>query len=319
MTHSYRLDRDMWQRLRHPLEALRSSAFDPASPVNLAVLRVLIYGRCVLRWDQTFAWDGVRAKYQPVGMYKLVPLANDQTLAIMHQIGLWSALLCALGLFFRPASIACALTLPYLIGSGNNFGKVDHPANLLAIALFVFAFTRAADYGSVDWWFKQRKNPAPVAPSGEYRWPIFTVWMLAVGMYWSAGVSKLVHTGWSWALSDNFELLLLRHHLTHSPPTEWGLAIAQYPMLCQALALFALVGELVCPMALLGGGWALLMGAMLCSLQLGIYFLLGVAFKAMVPIFSAFVPWRSLFEPFWRRVKPEKSQPPEPEVSETAP
>lgn len=315
MTHSFRIDRDMWQRLRHPIEAVRSSAFDPASPVNLTILRVFIYGRCVARWDQAHTWDAVRSKYQPVGMYKIVPLASDQTLAIMQQVGQWSALLCVLGLAFRPASIVCALTLPYLLGSGNNFGKVDHPANLLAVALFVFAFSRAADFGSLDWWLKQRKNPTPITPSGEYRWPIFAVWLLATGMYWSAGVSKLMHTGWAWALSNNFELLLLRHHLTHTPPTQWGLTIAQSPLLCQAMALFALLGELLCPLALLGGAWAVLVGGMLCSLQMGIYVLLGVAFKAMTPIFAAFVPWRILLEPLWRRFKPAKNTPPETELN----
>jgi hypothetical protein len=309
MTNCFRIAHDMWQRLRHPIEAVRRAALDPTPAVNLAVLRVLVYGYCVRTWwGRSYSWDAARSKYEAVGLYKVFPLASDQTLAIMQQLGQWAALMCVFGLAFRPASIVCALTFPYLLGSDSSFGKVNHSFNLLAVALFIFAFSRAADFGSLDWWFRQRKDSKPVTPSGEYRWPIYAVWMSCIGMYWSAGVSKLVHTGWGWALSDNFQLLLLRHHVTHSPPTQLGITLAQYPAVSQAMALFALLTELLCPLALLGGGWALLMGAMLCGLQVGIYVLLGVLFKPMAPVFAAFVPWRSLFEPAWRRFKSRKNK-----------
>src|SRR5690606_3560262 len=102
----------------------------------------------------------------------------------------------------RFAAPACALTLPYLMGLGNNFGKVDHPNNLLALVLVVLAFSRASDAFSVDALLRRRGKHA--APSGEYRWPITAAWILIAGMYWSAGVSKLLHAGWAWAFSDNF-------------------------------------------------------------------------------------------------------------------
>jgi hypothetical protein len=307
MTHSLRLVRDMWRRLTHPIEALRRAVLAPASPVNLTVLRVLIYGRCLQGlWGQSYSWDEVRDLYDPVGIYRLVELPNDRTLEIMLHAGQCAALLCVIGLAFRPASIVCALTFPYLLGSGNNFGKVDHASNLLAIVLLVLPFSRAADFGSIEWWLKRRKNRAPVTPSGEYRWPIFATWLATIGMYWSAGVSKLVHSGWDWALSDNFQLLLVRHHLTHQPPTDLGLVLAQVPSICKGLALFALLSELLCPLALLGGGWALLMGGLLFGLQVGVYLLLGVGFVSMGPILAAFFPWRAVLEPLWRRFTVDK-------------
>jgi hypothetical protein len=187
---------DMVTRISHPLAALKDTFFRAVSPLDLAVLRVFIYGfYCYEWWGKTYtlsAWEGQTKK---VGLYRLVGLTSDSTLSLMQHAGSWAALLCVFGLAFRPASIVCALTLPYLIGLGNNFGKVDHGANLFALSFLVLALSRAGDYASIDAWIKQRKAPGTVLPSAEYRWPIAAVWLLMCGMYCSAGVSKLVHTG----------------------------------------------------------------------------------------------------------------------------
>jgi hypothetical protein len=288
---------DAFTRLRHPLTALKDTLFRAVSPLDLAVLRVFIYGYvCYRWWDKTYAWSEWVAQTKAVGIYRIFGVASDSTLNLMQQVGQWAALLCVLGLAFRPAAIVCALTLPYLLGVNNNFGKVDHEGNLLAVAFLVLAFSRASDFASVDAWLKQRKVPKPLPPSGEYRWPIAAVWLLVCGMYFAAGVAKLHHTGWNWALSDNLQLLFLRHQVTHHPPTELGIVLAHYPRLCQGLAVSALLVELLCPLLMLGGAWGLL-GVALMGLQLGIYLTLGVAFYSMLPVFAAFVPWGLILAP----------------------
>jgi uncharacterized membrane protein YphA (DoxX/SURF4 family) len=287
--------RDTLLRLRHPLAALKDTFFRAVSPLDLAILRVVVYGYvCYWSWGRTYAWSEWAAQAQTVGVYRLLGIASDPTLNLIQRVGQWSALCCALGLAFRPAALLCALTVPYVIGIGNNFGKVDHDTNLLAISLLVLCFSRAGDFASIDGWLRQRRAPAALPASAEYRWPIAALWLLVAGMYCAAGVSKLVHTGWSWALSDNLQLLFLRHQVTHHPPTQLGVTLAQYPHLCRRLGLASLLTELLCPLLLLGGPWGLL-GVILMALQFGIYLTLGVSFDAMVPVFAAFIPWHSMF------------------------
>ncbi len=281
---------DARERLRHPLRSLGNTLLSPASTLDLAVMRLITYGYTAYHWwGKTYSWSTRRNAFRGVGLYEFVGLADDAVLNLLHQAGQWSAVLCFIGFGFRFAAPVCALTMPYLMGLGNNFGKVNHPENLLAITLVLLAFSRASDGLSLDALIRRRGKEA--APSGEYRWPITAAWILIAGMYWSAGVSKLLHAGWAWAFSDNLQLLLLRHHLTHSPPTRIGVWIAQSPVLCQVIALGVLLGELLCPLLLLGGAWTVIFGGVVICLQTGIFVLLGVAFKSMIPVFAALLPW----------------------------
>lgn len=283
--------------MTNPLSArLRDAFFAPSSPVDLAAARILVYGFVIYDWWGRYQnWDDLIALRKAVGMYKFLPFASDAMLHFLQLLGQFSALLCLLGIAFRVASIG-ALTIPYLVGFSNNFAKVDHGANLLMVAIIILAFSRADDALSLKaWWRKRRSLPAP-EPSGDYRWPVRAIWLSIAAMYCSAGISKVRNAGLDWALSDNFQNLLLRHHFTHDPPTNIGVWLAEYPDLCQALALGALGVELVAPLLLLGGAWLAVIGGSLMALQLGIYVMLGVLFKAMLPLFLTFLPWSRIYE-----------------------
>ncbi len=84
-------------------------------------------------------------------------------------------------------------------------------------------------------------------------------------------------------------------HFTPSPVTELGLFFARFPLLCQGMALGALVLELLALLMMLGGRWTLFIGGGLSALQFGIYLTLGVGFPAMVPVFASLLPWEFLW------------------------
>lgn len=276
--------------------------FAPMDARALAICRVLVF------WH---VWPGFRVRdYAAYADFKSsawypVSFFDAWSIPLLDGSGLWAASLaasvfafCALiGLLYPVSAGASALLTLYLHGVPQNFGKVNHSENLLMLALLVFAFARAADAWSVDALISRwrRRSPTSTAASalrsGHYRWPIRFVMLLIVTMYGAAGVSKLIKSGWEWAFSDSFRFLLLRHHFTHDPPTQLAVWLADYPVLCQAVALGALCLELAAPLALLGKWPRRLILPGLFSLQVGIWLLLGVRFSAMLPLFLCMLPW----------------------------
>src|SRR5690606_30597682 len=85
------------------------------------------------------------------------------------------------------------------------------------------------------------------------------------------------------------------HQYTRTPITQLGPWLAQYPELCRWVAAGAIVLELAAPLLLLGGYFTLIFGGGLVALQFGIFLMLGVNFRTMLPVFLTLVPWTWLF------------------------
>lgn len=275
--------------------------FAPADPRGVALSRLLLY------W---YAWPGFEVRalgayaeygdsaWRPVSFFRTfdLPLFDADTLQAVSFAFTLSSFCALTGIAYRITAPLTAFLALYVYGLPQNFGKINHGSSLLVISLFVFAWARAADVWSFDAWYRRwrLKLPPMPPPSGEYRWPIQFVLLLVVTMYGAAGVAKLSAAGWDWALSDSMRLLLLRHHFTHSPPTNVGVWIADFPRLCQALALGALVLELAAPLALFGKGLRRVVLPGLALLQLSIWLLMGVFFENMIPVFLCLLPWTPL-------------------------
>ncbi|HVZ37283.1 MAG TPA: hypothetical protein VG963_32905, partial [Polyangiaceae bacterium] len=290
--------------------------FGPSDPRVLAICRMLLF------W---YVWPGFgvanysgyaeleRWAWYPAGLFEAFSIAppSASLLALVSVVGSVSALLALVGLLYRLAAPLAAISSFILLGLPQNFGKVDHSENLLVLALLVFSFARAADAWSIDAWLRRRWSIGAwlsrrsasgtetarvrvTQPSGYYTWPRRFLLLLVVTMYGAAGASKLLHSGWAWALSDSFRWLLLRHHFTHHPPTQLGVWIANYPALCQGLALGALLTELLCPLSLLSRKFSRVLVPALFVLQGAIWLVLGVHFRAMFPVFYCLLPWPAL-------------------------
>jgi uncharacterized membrane protein YphA (DoxX/SURF4 family) len=293
--------------------------FGPTDPRVLAICRVLLF------W---YVWPGFsvtnysgyaqleRWAWYPAGLFEAFSIGppSASLLAILSVIRSVSTLLALVGLLYPFTAPLAALSSFVLLGLPQNFGKVDHSENLLVLALLVFSFARAADAWSIDAWLRRRwslgawlrrraghsppgteaASARPRQPSGHYTWPRRFLLLLVVTMYGAAGASKLLHSGWAWALSDSFRWLLLRHHFTHHPPTQLGVWLANDPALCHALALGALLTELLCPLSLLSRTFSRVLIPALFVLQGSIWLVLGVHFRAMFPVFYCLLPWPAL-------------------------
>jgi hypothetical protein len=271
--------------------------FTPDKPYDLAMARIAFFGYAVTQeWKQVFWWDPLPDDIaQPPGIMRWLPILPASQLTWLLWAYRIASLLALVGLGYRVAAVVASLGLLYFVGLENCFGKVMHSGNLYVIGALVLACSRADDALSVKAWLAKRGGKSAPLPSGEYRWPVRTIWLIIAGMYCAAGVSKLTHTGWEWAFSDSFRNLLLSHHYTRDPITPLGLWLAQYPELCRWVAAGSLVLELSCPLLLLGGWFTFVFGGGLMALQFGIYLMLGVKFDTMLPVFLTLVPWTWLF------------------------
>lgn len=271
--------------------------FGPDRPYDLAMARIAFFGYALTQeWKQVFWWDPLPSGIaEPPGVMRWLPILPASQLTWLLWAFRIASLFALLGLGYRVAAVVASVGLFYFVGLENCFGKVMHSGNLYVIGALVLACSRADDALSIKAWLRARSGNLEPAPSGEYRWPVRTVWLLIAGMYCAAGISKLMHTGWEWAFSDSFRNLLLSHHYTRDPITPFGLWLAQYPTLCRWVAASALVLELSGPLLLLGGFFTLVFGGGLMALQLGIFLMLGVKFDTMLPVFLTLVPWTWLF------------------------
>lgn len=285
--------------------------FDPADARDLAVVRVLFAGTLLLLsfvyqgdfplWAQVRPWV-----WDPVPVFRGWPVGGPSSEAVLWLL-LWAWRLAlgftTIGLWTRASSVVAAVTGFIVLGLPQNFGKVNHHYQLAALCLVVLATSRSGDAWSVDRLRRlARKARGPfvrdeATTGAEYRWPLALMQVLTVLILWSAGIAKLRSPGpVAWIVTDNLAFTMIRHVYTHRPPFQIGLWLAQWPLLCKALAAGSLALELMAPLLLfLKGRWRMVLLLALAGMMLGFGLVLGVLFLHFVVILCIlFLPWRSI-------------------------
>lgn len=281
--------------------------FEPSRPTNLAVCRIILF--CYL------VYDAIRFNYGaivvtslddwfPVSYFWLLnlPPTNKDLCHGFFVVFQVSLVLSAIGLFTRTNCLLAFVLGCYYLGLSSNFGKIGHGYVLTIFTLAAFAFSHSGDALSLDailrrWRRQQPDSPILPALSGEYTWPIRLTQIMFCLLFMAAGWSKLRVSGLDWIFSDNLQNILLLHfYCGHSPPTEWGRWVAQFPFVCQGLAAMAVFLELFAPLALLSRKLRFFFIASLFSMQIGIWLLMGVFSVPWLLTYIIWVPWHSLLE-----------------------
>jgi hypothetical protein len=182
----------------------------------------------------------------------------------------------------------------YLLGLPHNFGQTYHFDALLVIALGVLACSRAGDACSLDAWRHNRRRPPP---SGEYTWPIRTVWVAMSLVFFAAGLAKLRYGGLAWITSSNMSILLTRalYHVSDADPlTRVGLWIAAHHWLAAALAASAVVTEVTFPLALVSRRARLILVPAAISMLVAIRVMMGPTFGGFLVANVFWVPWQAI-------------------------
>ncbi len=289
------------------IAAWRRFWFTPSSPVDLGVSRALSFGGLLVWYarEDFGAWGDVSPVFwEPVWLFyqldlPVLPASTIRILAAVWRCALASA---ALGCFTRASSGVAFVLGAYLLALPHNFGKLSHTAGAVVLILGVLAVARSGDAVALDAW--RRGGRGPVAASPEYTWPVRTVWLVLALVFLGAGISKLRHAGLAWVTSDTMRNTLLVNHYHQSvdqPLVSWGLAIAEYPDLCHALAAGTVAIELAYPIAMFVPALRLPLVAAGVGILLGFRIVLGPAFLALVICHVFWVPWERLFARLRRR------------------
>lgn len=278
--------------------------FEPTSPVNLGLCRVLFFGLIFL-WYLTYdfsLWAEVSGVFwRPTWLFERLhlPVLSKDLLVIIQVV--WKVALgfSCLGLFTRVSTATSFILGVYLLGLPHCFGKIHHNEAILVLVLGIMLLSRCGDSYSIDNLIRRARrgsNPSAnhLAISGEYTWPVRMVWLLLALIFFGAGIAKLRHTGLEWIFSDNFAIMLIQnnYHIVRTEPlTSWGLNLAQYGWLCRLLAAATVVIEISYPLALFSriARWLIVPAA--CFMLIGIHLVVGPAFEQFLISSLFWVPW----------------------------
>lgn len=279
--------------------AVADGFFAPSAPYNLAVARVLVFGYLAYRGYSYTSWYKFgKHSWAPISFFAAldIPLLPEPVVTVMVPLLRLTAVCAALGVAYRWTAWFSTVCFWYLAGTAQCFGKVDHADNALALSCAILSLAFATDVWSVPQFLRRKQAPTMVAPSPEYRWPLQLMLLVVGMMYFAAGWNKHARAGWNWALSDNMLRQMLAHEFSRDPPTNLGVFLSGYPLVCKAMGLWALVVELAAPLALLHRRLGYFMVLNLMALQLGIYLTLGVYFGGMIPVFLSQMPWNETWQ-----------------------
>ncbi len=290
---------------------LKEFWFKPELPDNLGICRILFFGAVFLlyRGYDFRAWTQVsKVFWEPLWFFARfhVPLVSAEVMGVIQITWKISLALSCIGLFTRVSTIVSFLWSPYLFGIPHSFGKTHHYDAILVFIFLVMALARCGDAWSIDNLIhrvgqqNQEVGDHAIA-SGEYRWPVRFVWLLMSLVFFTAGVSKLRHSGLAWVTSETMAILLVQHqyHITDNEPmTQFGLYLTEPAFLPHLLAAISLTLELGYPLALFSRGarWYFVPGTAL--MQILIRVLLGPSFAQHLICNVFWVPWDRILAQF---------------------
>jgi hypothetical protein len=281
--------------------------FEPASPTNLAVCRILIFAMFLIRYlvlpikAGSFA-EKSAAFWNPVPLlgHFMLPILPGQWLRIFEVIWLCALGLASIGLFTRLSTALGFIFGFYLLWIPHNFGKLHHTDMVTILVLGVMMFSRCGDAFSLDRLIRKfrNRNIAPLAspaPSGEYTWPIRMVWLIMTTIFFAAGVAKLRHSGLQWVFSDNMAVMLIKvnflAYIDYPPLLPWGLFLARYLWVCQGLAAMVLMTEISYPLVLFSQRARRILAPGMFFILLGSTLVFLPSFVELLACHIFYVPW----------------------------
>jgi hypothetical protein len=248
------------------------------------------------------------ALWQPTPIFELLglrPVSPDllQAMGVTCKVALAGA---AIGLMTRTSCLLAAVLTFYLLGLTHCFGKVNRADAIVPVILLILAVARSGDAWSADAVIKRARarGPAHDPPAAEYGWPVRVVWLLAVSVFFAAGMAKLLESGLSWAFSENLrDILIGQHYVELHPFGTLGFAIAEHPTLYVPLAIGILAVETLSPLALFSTTARAVIVPALLLFIVSLPALFGFSFPPYYGMLAFWVPWNRVGVAFVRRTR----------------
>jgi hypothetical protein len=287
--------------------------YSPVMPVaRLRLLRIVVGGYALVYLVSRVAHLNAVVGY-PVSAFRPVGVAVvlEQPLPAAGVYGTYVAavlagLLFTTGIAYRVAAPAFAALLLWVTSYRHSFGMIFHTDNLLVLHVLLLAFANAgrAAYSSAQ------STETETARS----WVPRAMCLVTVAAYLVAGVAKLTHTGWSWALGEPLREQIAYDALrkielgsTYSPLGPWLLGQA---WLFAPLSAASLATELLAPLALVGVRVAAIWCVCAWAFHVGVLALMAIAFPYPLSgcAFAAFFPLERGLEALERRFRPRSGE-----------
>lgn len=249
--------------------------------------------------------------WNPIPLFQLfsIPRISPAASSQLEVIWFGALILASLGLATRASTAVAAVLALYLLGLRYSVGFIYATNGILTVASLILALSRCGDSFSLDALLRKRYSRATVKNTacepGDYSWPLRLVQTCFLLLFFFSGVNKLLVGGLAWITTDNLrnKLILRLFHVSesywHHPGINLTLALIQHPLLCKFIAGFVVTIQLCTPLALIYLGWPrYLLLFLLASMQVGIYFTLGLNYFSWAPLYLAFLPWEKIFSHF---------------------
>jgi hypothetical protein len=276
------------QRRERTLEVLRKFWLEPTSPVNVAVLRIIVFyllHRSAI--GQNPVWYTRLPESQrslPWGWGWLGSLPFDERLASGAEIALIvSAALASVGLFTRVSAPLAALLAVYVLGLPNFFWKINHGHHLRVLFALALACAPCGDALSLDRLWKRWRGHAAPEPSAAYTIPMRVAWLLVGTSYLFPGLWKLWVSGDLWISGAQ-----LKAHLYDSwavrPDFEPLYRIDQHDWLLALLGVATLVFEIGFIVCVLNRTTRTLAALSAVAFHVGVASFMGIRFSPYPPL-----------------------------------
>lgn len=265
------------------LQRADNAFFAPAPAERLAVVRIVIglflAATSVGLLPATLRTHNLGTDaFRPVGV--LAPFVAPppwELVVAINVVAIAAGLLVAVGWRHTVTGPLAAAAFLFVSTYRCSWGMIFHSENLLALHAIVIACAPAADAVSID----ARTRPAPVA-SPRYGWPLATLAILTVAVYFMAGVAKLRGDGLHWAagefLRNQIAFDNVRKAELGAVYSSIGSAALAHPALFAPLASASLALEVLAPLALVSWRTLRIWAIAIVAFHAGILLLMAVAF-----------------------------------------
>jgi len=316
------------------LNKLNNYWFKPIDIKYLSLTRIVIVGftLVILLYENFVLYDNAKtggntnlifqkwlttiepSEYNPMWVLKflLAPLGWNIRPEILFIDLVWASALIfgmfsLIGLYTRLSLFIFAAANTFLVAHAYSYNEYHHPESIVVIALWILAF----GYNKNSWSIDNLKNrifssvdhmtfkPVEKNKSDEYaRWPLLLMQWVFVFVYFSAGLEKLLKSGFDWlngyTLAYSFAIDGFLHGHTA------GVWAAGFPVVLQFFSVFSILFETTFIFALLFPRIAWIYVAFAISFHAGSYILQATPFIFYyLPVLIVFI------EPIHQKFKKE--------------
>lgn len=193
----------VWKH-REAIAGLKQFFFEPAHPVNLGVLRAVVFGMLFVAALESnpewFASLPESFKNVPRGWVWLAdhyPF-SPRGMRVLRLLLIVSTFFATIGLATREACTISALTAVFVFGVEGFYIKMNHGLHVPVLSALIIATSPAGDALSCDALIRRLRGGAGFAAHVAYTLPVRFCWLLVGTMYLFPGLWKLWEAGDLW-------------------------------------------------------------------------------------------------------------------------